>query len=296
MACDRMPEFLSLCGKHKHHRSAKPNAESNSNSNSSSMNLPINDETKYIFSTLNDIRQLMTTLTLLHKTRLLDSSNEKREVVHNTMEEIRLMCHSCREMIINYDHHTQEKEEELAKGIPSMNTAEIRMRYNIAAFMEYQLMAEVRSVWMEQKKHEEKLIEATARRIKARFLLTQSSKSSDNNNNNNRATDDSFVLEESELREIAQQILATGNEGRLFFLARDELERVMRTRDAVLELEREMQDLLNLFSDLFFLVNEQHDRLLKVQENVQKSNENLERGMRQLTEAKHHEKSCCNVI
>ncbi|KAH9601708.1 hypothetical protein LSM04_006369 [Trypanosoma melophagium] len=285
MACDRMSEFLSFSGNRKYHKTLKSNTES------SRTRLPINEETKSVFSTLDDIRQLMTTVALLHNARLIDSTIEKREVVHDTMEKINLLCHSCREKIITYDRKTKERERELVKGIPSINTAELRMRYNIASFMEHQLMREVRNIWMVQKRHEEKLVESTARRIKARFMLTHN-----NSGDNQNSMDNSSVVEESQLRELAQQVLATGNEGRLFFLARDELERVMQTRNAVLELEQEMQDLLNLFSDLYFLVNDQHDRLIKVQENIEQYNRNLERGMTQLKEAKHHQKRCCNVI
>ncbi|ESS67862.1 hypothetical protein TCDM_03361 [Trypanosoma cruzi Dm28c] len=293
MARDRMAEFISLVPHRGRGAASHGNIYGGNVNNGcegterSAMWLPIDDETRPIFTSLSKIRQQVEALEALHVEQLVEMCARKREAVHDAVERICSECHLSREMIHKYNCATKQLAEGVNTKHRPINTAELRMRHNIAMFMECQLMQNVRTMWMEQKAQEERLVDATARRLKARFGVVGNSV----NENFNRGE---MTVEHS--LEIARRLVATGNEDRSFSLARDELERVTRTRDAVLELEQEMQDLLQLFSDLQLLLQGQHEQLILIQQNVEKSCQNLVASAEHLQAAKQHKKKSCCVL
>ncbi|KEG12977.1 hypothetical protein DQ04_01291070 [Trypanosoma grayi] len=298
MARDRMAEFLSFvpCRAYINSQTAPVTTSTtvikanNVSSSSSSCFLPIDNETKPIFDALSGIQQMVEGLGVLHVAQLVESRAETRQCVYNAVEKVGASCHACREMIAVYDNTTQQMERDISIGSGCrLNTAELQVRRNIVAFMERQLMLHLHSAWVAQRVHEERLIEVTTRRVKVRFATAGAG---GDNCDNSLASG----IGDAHARGMAQKLLATGNEDQLFFLARDELERVMRTRDAVLELEREMQEILKLFGELHYLVYEQHECLFTVQEHVNRGNRNIEVAVENLKKAKHHQKACCFVM
>ncbi|RNF06510.1 hypothetical protein TraAM80_04014 [Trypanosoma rangeli] len=282
-----MAEFIALVPHHEQ-RPAPHGGTSNDNRHDrNSTWLPVNDETRPIFTSLSKIRLQVEALEALHLGQLVELRAEKRERVRDAVEKLCSECHFSREMIHMYNCTTQKLAEGIHDNPYPLNMAELRMRHNIAMFMEYQLMSWVRAVWEAQKVQEERLIDATARRVKARFGMTDAGGGEISNKGE---------MSVEHAREVARRLVVTGNEERLFLLARDELERVMCTRDAVLELERDMRDLLQLFSDLQLLVQGQHDQLTMIQQSLERSCQRVVVGAQHIQMSKKYAKPCCAVL
>ncbi|RNF26269.1 uncharacterized protein Tco025E_01392 [Trypanosoma conorhini] len=289
-----MAEFVALMPHRGRGLTAHDGTSRSSNNNNKdegrergSTQLPVNDETRPIFASLARIQMQVEALEALHLGQLVELRAEKRELVRDAVEKLRSECHFSREMIYVYNCTTQKLAEGGHDNPRPLNMAELRMRHNIAMFMECRLMSQVRAVWAAQRAQEERLIDATARRVKARFGTTDAAGGEVYNRGEMGA---------EHAREVARRLVATGNEERLFFLARDELERVMHTRDAVLELEREMHGLLQLFSDLQLLVQGQHEQLVQLQQSVERSCQSIAAGAQHMQAAKAHAKRCCSVL
>ena len=137
-------------------------------------------------------------------------------------------------------------------------------------------MEVTKGAWDMQHEHDSKRTNQVSKRLQARF------------------TDDDGrqLMAPEEAQSIAKRLVASGNEDQMFSLARDELEKAMERKEAVLEIERSMRELYQMFCDLNVLVMDQGEGMDSMEKNVESANSAIRKGQKDLHTAKKHQSKC----
>eukprot|EP00744_Colponema_vietnamica_P010176 GILI01014409.1.p1 GENE.GILI01014409.1~~GILI01014409.1.p1 ORF type:complete len:255 (-),score=59.11 GILI01014409.1:105-869(-) len=223
-----------------------------------------------IHAKLEGLRNLTGKLEDLQLQFLSDGEKRTQKKIENTINAINKDAMEIKNMMGKFDQQTQS----LIKKGTQQNIIDIRR--NQYSNCGKKLVEVTKGAWDMQKDHEEKRTNQAAKRLKVRFA--------DNNNGKG--------MSDAEATRIASHLIQTGNEDQLFLLARDELERAMVTKEAVLEIEKAMRELYQMFCDLNVLVVEQGENMDTIETTVNKTTDMMQKGNQQLKDAKRHQRAC----
>lgn len=228
-----------------------------------------------ITAKLQHLRRLNSELeeTQAHHLAMGDRRSAKR--IEKLIGDLARESQATRNLIVQFGNETQRLEAR-----KSINASQVAMRKNVFENLIHKLDEVTRGGWDRQKQHEQNVTKQVEKRLRVRF------------------TDHSgkLTLPEEDVSRIAKQLVDCGAEEEVFLLAKDELDKATRTRDAVRELEREMHDLYLVFCDLNTLVVEQGEGLQLASDNVTRANDNVQVGREKLVEARKLQRRCCNVM
>lgn len=225
-----------------------------------------------VVAKLEELRKLNAQLEDAQMQHLATNDRRLAKKIERIIGDIAKEGQVARNMIVAFNHETQKLDAK-----KTINASERSMRQNIFENFVRKLEEVTRSSWDMQKTHDVNVTKQVEKRLRVRF--------SDKNGLPS--------MDEEDVHRIAKQLVESGAEEQVFLLARDELDKATRTRDAVREIEREMRDLYLIFCDLNTLVVEQAEGLEMATVNVQRANENVQIGRQQLVEARRLQKKCC---
>ncbi len=229
-------------------------------------------EIRPINSNIEKLRKLNGELEAYQKDYLMDNNKATQKKIDKHVETISQLGVETKELLTRLNNQTQEMKERGASDTI------IRMRNNQFTVLSNRLIEVTKGTWDSQNKHNGRVKDMVARRIKIKY--TQQ---------------DGTTLSDDEARTMAQQLVETNQHDQVFAQAREELQRVMRTYDEMQQVEKSMMQLHQMFCDLQILVNEQGEGIDVVQQSVEKSHARLEKGNADLTQARKHSKSCCTI-
>lgn len=212
---------------------------------------------------------------------LAEGEKRTQKKIENAINCINKDALAVKALIGTFEQKTQQMIQ-ASGGLLQQNI--IDMRNNEIGHCGKKLVEYTKGAWDMQKEHEKKRTNQAARRLKVRFANDTTCGGRDGKGE--------AGISDEDAQRIAAQLVQTGNDDQLFLLARDELEKAMATRDAVLEIERSMRELYQMFCDLNVLVVEQGKGVDEVGKMVHKASKNMEKGNKELKAAKRHQKAC----
>ena len=227
-----------------------------------------------IYARLESLRGHTLRLEELQLAYLADNERRTQRKIEAAMNAINKDALEVKALMGRFEQSTQHMA---AEGRVQANI--IEMRKNQHSNLGKKLVEYTKNAWTMQRDHEKKRTKQAATRLKMRFAGTT-------------APDGSVGMADDEAERIAAQLVQTGNDDQLFVLARDELERAMATKDQVLEIERAMRELYQMFCDLNVLVVEQGESMNEVERLVKSTTKNVVKGNKELKKAKKHQRAC----
>ena len=233
----------------------------------------LTDEISPILSKLEVLRKHKVSLEDAQQEYLADNSKQTEKVVTDYIDRINRDAAAVRSMIDAVE----------AKTAAMVNKKEdsplVEIRRNQSRNLLQKLLEVSEGTWNSQDAHSKEVTKQIAKRLRVRF--------SDSNGKD--------TLGDQHSMDLAQKLVETGNQDQLYSLAREELEKALTTRDAMVELERSMRELYQMFCDLHVIVAEQTDGVKVVHDNVHSAEQKLRNGARDLEKAKKLQRSCCSI-
>ena len=232
-------------------------------------------DAKPIQDNLDKLRNLNQSLEQHQLRHVTTCDKRSAKKVETTVASISHEANITRNMIVKFGNETKRLE---SSG--QINSSEAAVRRNVFDNFARKLYEVTKGSWDMQEAHDLDVTRQVERRLRTRFT--------DN--------DGTVTVGETELQRIAKELVTSGREDQVLLLARDELEKAERTRDAVRELERDMRELYLLFCDMNVLVMEQREGLEEAQASVQHARDQVQQGAEDLRKAKKYQKKCCLVM
>jgi syntaxin 1B/2/3 len=237
--------------------------------------IDLSDETGPVTSRINKVNQLNDELEKHQANYLAHTDPKAVEKIAKTRERINAEAAEAKDRLAQMNQRTRQM---MRQGI-SPGDATVRVRNEHFSTLTRQLRTATRTSMDAQEAHQNGVKSQLARRIKARY------------SNPNGST-----ISEGQAQEMAEQFIANGAQDQVFSQARDILDSMLRTRDEVLLLERDMRSLHQIFCDLALLVEEQSDNLAAIDKGVEQAQANIEKGAKEVSRAKKVQRSGCCVM
>lgn len=227
-----------------------------------------------IQSNLEELRAKTRKLEDLQYEYLADNDKRTQKKIERIVDSINKQALATKELIVIFGRKTDEMEHNGGKRGADRGT--IEMRRNQFQGCGRNLVEVTKGAWDMQHEHDSKRTNQVSKRLQARF------------------TDDDGrqLMAPEEAQSIAKRLVASGNEDQMFSLARDELEKAMERKEAVLEIERSMRELYQMFCDLNVLVMDQGEGMDSMEKNVESANNAIRKGQKDLHKAKKHQSKC----
>lgn len=231
--------------------------------NHSAGTVALRGELDPIHANLEELRAKTRKLEDLQYEFLSDNDKRTQKKIERMIDSINKQALSTKELIMQFGRRTEELE---AKGGRGAERGAMEMRRNQFQACGRNLVEVTKGAWTMQQEHEAKRTNQVSKRLQARF------------------TDDDGrqLMAPEEAQAIAKRLVVSGNEDQLFSLARDELEKAMDRKEAVLEIERSMRELYQMFCDLNVLVMDQGEVMDVMEKNVENANSAIRKGQKDL--------------
>lgn len=204
---------------------------------------------------LDTLRVMNKELDGLQREYLLEQNKELQQRIDRLVAGIGGVSLETNQLVNSLNAKTQVMRK---KGA---STTTIRLRNTQFTMLSNQLIELTKATWNNQNKHNTSVKNSVARRLKVRY-----------------ASDDGKTLTDDEADVMATQLVESNQTDQVFALAREELVRVMRTKEEMAEIEFAMRTLHRIFIDMQLMVEEQSEAVDVIGQNVETAHTNIEKG------------------
>lgn len=232
----------------------------------------LEQELQPITEKLQELQSISNELEELQNKYLEDNSKRTYKDIEKHVQQINVIAVDVKGLLTRFSDETTRLA---AKG--ASNTT-IRMRKNQFTMLSRRLIDVTKNVWEKENQHQDDVKGQVARRLQIRYTKP-----------------DGTTLPDDEAKNMATKLVENNRQDQVFTAALDELERVMRLKDEVLQLEREMLVLHQMFCDLAVLIDDQGCGVEQVDHTVKEAHRNIEAGEADLKLARKYQGKCCAV-